>query len=133
MKFLDEAKVYLKSGDGGPGAVAFRREKFIEHGGPDGGDGARGGDVVIEAAAAGIPMIAAGVGGIPEIFDSHTDALFTPGHVANMADAIAAANGATETTLARASALRDRISAHFSQSAMVDGVMAGYREAFAKR
>lgn len=49
MKFLDQAKVYLKSGDGGPGAVAFRREKFIEFGGPDGGDGGRGGDVVIEA------------------------------------------------------------------------------------
>ncbi|AWK87397.1 GTPase ObgE [Azospirillum thermophilum] len=48
MKFLDQAKVYLKSGDGGPGAVAFRREKFIEFGGPDGGDGGRGGDVVFE-------------------------------------------------------------------------------------
>lgn len=48
MKFLDQAKVYLKSGDGGPGAIAFRREKFIEYGGPDGGDGGRGGDVVIE-------------------------------------------------------------------------------------
>ncbi|KAA0681948.1 GTPase ObgE [Roseomonas genomospecies 6] len=48
MKFLDQAKVYLKSGDGGPGAVAFRREKFIEYGGPDGGNGGRGGDVVIE-------------------------------------------------------------------------------------
>ncbi|HYH23619.1 MAG TPA: GTPase ObgE [Azospirillum sp.] len=49
MKFLDQAKVFLKSGDGGPGAVAFRREKFIEFGGPDGGDGGRGGDVIIEA------------------------------------------------------------------------------------
>jgi GTPase len=49
MKFLDQAKIYLKSGDGGPGVVAFRREKFIEFGGPDGGDGGRGGDVVIEA------------------------------------------------------------------------------------
>ncbi len=49
MKFLDQAKVFLKSGDGGPGAVAFRREKFIEFGGPDGGDGGRGGNVVIEA------------------------------------------------------------------------------------
>ncbi|HEY0836701.1 MAG TPA: GTPase ObgE [Azospirillum sp.] len=49
MKFLDQAKVFLKSGDGGPGATAFRREKFIEFGGPDGGDGGRGGDVVIEA------------------------------------------------------------------------------------
>ena len=48
MKFLDEAKVFLKSGDGGNGCVSFRREKFIEHGGPDGGDGGRGGDVVVE-------------------------------------------------------------------------------------
>src|SRR5271168_2426722 len=45
MKFLDEAKVFVKSGDGGPGCIAFRREKFIEFGGPDGGDGGRGGDV----------------------------------------------------------------------------------------
>ncbi len=50
MKFLDQAKIYVKSGDGGAGAVSFRREKFIEFGGPDGGDGGRGGDVVIEAA-----------------------------------------------------------------------------------
>ena len=48
MKFLDEAKVFVKSGDGGNGAVSFRREKFIEHGGPDGGDGGRGGDVYAE-------------------------------------------------------------------------------------
>jgi GTP-binding protein len=46
MKFLDQAKIYTRSGDGGAGAVAFRREKFIEFGGPDGGDGGRGGDVV---------------------------------------------------------------------------------------
>src|SRR5438477_5282996 len=49
MKFLDEAKVYIRSGDGGNGCVAFRREKFIEHGGPSGGNGGRGGDVVVEA------------------------------------------------------------------------------------
>jgi GTP-binding protein len=48
MKFLDEAKVFVKSGDGGPGAVSFRREKFIEHGGPDGGNGGKGGDIWIE-------------------------------------------------------------------------------------
>ena len=48
MKFLDECKIYLKSGDGGRGAASFRREKFIEFGGPDGGDGGRGGDIVIE-------------------------------------------------------------------------------------
>ena len=48
MHFLDQAKVYLKSGAGGPGAVAFRREKFIEYGGPDGGDGGKGGDIVFQ-------------------------------------------------------------------------------------
>src|SRR5947199_322875 len=45
MKFLDEAKVYIRSGDGGNGCVSFRREKFIEFGGPNGGDGGRGGNV----------------------------------------------------------------------------------------
>jgi GTPase len=49
MKFLDQAKVYIRSGDGGAGCVSFRREKFIEYGGPDGGDGGRGGDVWAEA------------------------------------------------------------------------------------
>jgi GTPase len=48
MKFLDEAKVYVRAGDGGNGCIAFRREKFIEFGGPDGGDGGRGGDVEAE-------------------------------------------------------------------------------------
>src|SRR6478609_9373173 len=51
MKFLDQAKIYLKSGDGGRGAASFRREKFIEFGGPDGGDGGRGGDIIFKAAA----------------------------------------------------------------------------------
>ena len=49
MKFLDQAKIFIRSGNGGGGAVSFRREKFIEYGGPDGGDGGRGGDVWIEA------------------------------------------------------------------------------------
>jgi GTP-binding protein len=49
MKFLDEAKVWVKAGDGGDGAVAFRREKFLEFGGPDGGNGGKGGDVLVEA------------------------------------------------------------------------------------
>lgn len=49
MKFLDQAKIYIRSGNGGAGAVSFRREKFLEFGGPDGGDGGRGGDVFIEA------------------------------------------------------------------------------------
>jgi GTP-binding protein len=49
MKFLDQAKIYCRSGDGGDGVVAFRREKYIEFGGPDGGNGGRGGDVIFEA------------------------------------------------------------------------------------
>ncbi len=51
MQFLDQAKVYVRSGDGGNGAVSFRREKYIEFGGPDGGDGGRGGDVIVECVA----------------------------------------------------------------------------------
>lgn len=50
MKFLDQTKIYIRSGNGGAGCVSFRREKFIEYGGPDGGDGGRGGDVWVEAA-----------------------------------------------------------------------------------
>ena len=51
MQFLDQARVYVRSGDGGAGCVSFRREKFIEFGGPDGGDGGRGGDVAVECVA----------------------------------------------------------------------------------
>jgi GTP-binding protein len=49
MHFLDQAKIYIRSGSGGPGAVSFRREKFIEYGGPDGGNGGKGGDIIFEA------------------------------------------------------------------------------------
>jgi glycosyltransferase involved in cell wall biosynthesis len=89
--------------------------------------------VVIEAAAAGIPMVAANVGGIPEIFGSHTEALFAANIVSAMADAIEIALEDAEAAQARAKSLRERIFLHFSQKAMVEGVLAGYREAFAKR
>jgi glycosyltransferase involved in cell wall biosynthesis len=90
--------------------------------------------VVIEAAAAGMPMVAAKVGGIPEIFGpDHADALFAPSNVAAMADAIEGALDDIEAAQARARSLRERISQHFSQKAMVEGVLAGYREAFANR
>ncbi len=89
--------------------------------------------VVIEAAAAGIPMVAANVGGIPEIFGSHTDALFAPNIVGAIADAIEIALEDPDAALARAKSLRERIFLHFSQKAMVEGILAGYRDAFADR
>ena len=46
MKFIDEAKIFVKSGDGGDGCLSFRREKYIEFGGPDGGNGGKGGDII---------------------------------------------------------------------------------------
>ena len=89
--------------------------------------------VVIEAAAAGIPMVAANVGGIPEIFGSHTGALFAPNNAAAMADAIETARDDPAASLERARSLRERIFLQFSQKAMVEGVLAGYRDAFANR
>jgi glycosyltransferase involved in cell wall biosynthesis len=89
--------------------------------------------VVIEAAAAGIPMIAANVGGIPEIFGTHTEALFAPSIVGAMADAIETALDDPAAAVERAKSLRERIFQHFSQNAMVEGVLAGYRDAFAAR
>jgi glycosyltransferase involved in cell wall biosynthesis len=89
--------------------------------------------VVIEAGAAGIPMIAANVGGIPEIFGAYPDALFAPNTVGAMADAIETALEEPNGTLTRAKALRERIFQHFSQKAMVEGVLAGYRDAFEAR
>ena len=86
--------------------------------------------VVIEAAAAGVPMIAANVGGIPEIFGPHTDALFVANSVGAMADAIETALADREAVRERAKVLREHIFMQFSQKAMVDGVLAGYREAF---
>lgn len=89
--------------------------------------------VVIEAGAAGIPMIGANVGGIPEIFGEFTDALFARNDPDAIASAIANAIDHHDATLARARSLRERIFQHFSQSSMVDGILAGYRDAFAKR
>ncbi|MDE2517668.1 MAG: GTPase ObgE, partial [Rhodospirillales bacterium] len=51
MKFLDQAKIYIRSGDGGDGVTAFRRERYVEYGGPDGGNGGRGGDIIFRTAA----------------------------------------------------------------------------------
>src|SRR5213076_1253246 len=89
--------------------------------------------VVIEAAAAGIPMVAANVGGIPEIFGPHGDALFATSNAAAMGDAIETALKDPAAAMERAKSLRERIFQHFSQKAMVEGVFAGYRDAFADR
>ena len=89
--------------------------------------------VVIEAAAAAVPMVAANVGGIPEIFGEHKEALFAPNIVGAMADAIETALDDLDAARARARSLRERIFLHFSQKAMVEGIMAGYRDTFASR
>ena len=57
MKFIDEAKIYVNSGDGGKGCVSFRREKFVPRGGPDGGDGGKGGDVIIRASRSHLTLL----------------------------------------------------------------------------
>ena len=56
MKFLDEAKIFIASGKGGSGCLSFRRERNIPRGGPDGGDGGRGGDVIARASRHSIPV-----------------------------------------------------------------------------
>jgi glycosyltransferase involved in cell wall biosynthesis len=89
--------------------------------------------VVIEAAAAGIPMLAANVGGIPEIFGPHTSGLFAPNSAGAIADAVETALADVTATRERAKLLRERIFMHFSQNAMVDGVMNGYRDVFNSR
>ena len=88
--------------------------------------------VVIEAAAAGIPMIAARVGGIPEIFGTDHPNLVEPGHIEAFANAIAAAIDDPTTMRERAKALRERVFLHFSQKAMVDGILTAYADAFAE-
>ncbi len=86
--------------------------------------------VVIEAAAAGVPLLAAKVGGIPEILGPHTSRLFAPNSVGAMADAIEGALIDLDAARLEAKELRERIFSHFSQRAMVDGVLSGYRDAF---
>src|ERR1700754_62614 len=84
MKFLDEAKIYIRSGDGGNGCVSFRREKFIEFGGPNGGNGGDGGDVVAGA-----------VEGLNTLIDYRYQQLFKAGRGGNgMGKDRAGANGA---------------------------------------
>ena len=67
MHFLDQAKIFCRSGSGGPGAVSFRREKFIEYGGPDGGNGGKGGDIIFEAVA-GRDQLPGAQRGLPKRF-----------------------------------------------------------------
>ena len=55
MKFLDQVKIYIKAGNGGDGSPSFRREKYVEYGGPDGGDGGKGGSIVLRAEE-GVPI-----------------------------------------------------------------------------
>lgn len=86
--------------------------------------------VVIEAGAAGIPMLGANVGGIPEIFGPHTDGLFAANSIGGLADAIETALSDMDATRERARSMRERIFVHFSQKAMVDGILSGYRDAF---
>ena len=85
--------------------------------------------VVIEAAAAGVPIVAANVGGIPEIFGPHTHGLFAASSVGAMADAIETALNDMDARRDNARILRERVFAHFSQNAMVDGILSAYRDA----
>ena len=86
--------------------------------------------VVIEAAAAGIPLVAASVGGIPEILGPFKDGLFVANSVGALADAIETGLADLDAARERAKSLRERIFVHFSQKAMVEGVLEGYRDAF---
>lgn len=85
--------------------------------------------VVIEATAAGVPTLAAAVGGIPEIFGPHTSALFSANSSEAIADAVAATLGDMDSARENARLLRERIFKHFSQDAMVEGILAAYRDA----
>ena len=89
--------------------------------------------IVLEAAAAGVPMLATKVGGIPEIFGPQSDLLIPAGDTTALAQAIGRAINNPETMLGAAASLRERVRAHFSVDAMVDGIIEGYREALAQR
>ena len=89
--------------------------------------------IVLEAAAAGLPMLATNVGGIPEIFGPHGRRLLPPGDAARLAEAIRAALADPAAAQASAQALRERVRTHFSAEAMVQGVLAAYREALERR
>ena len=89
--------------------------------------------VVIEAAAAGIPMLATRVGGIPEIFGAEHPNLVPPDSVSALAEAIGAAIDGPAVMLERAKALREHVFQHFSQKAMVDGILAAYGDALAEQ
>ncbi len=83
MKFVDIAEIFVKAGRGGNGALSFRREKFVPKGGPDGGDGGKGGDVILEA-----------VGGVVTLADFEYDRRFQAGHAGHGAGAMrTGANG----------------------------------------
>jgi glycosyltransferase involved in cell wall biosynthesis len=85
--------------------------------------------IVLEAAAAGLPMLTTNVGGIPEVFGPHSDRLLPPGEAAKLAEAIRAALADPAAAEASAQALRERVRTQFSAEAMVEGVLAGYRAA----
>jgi glycosyltransferase involved in cell wall biosynthesis len=89
--------------------------------------------IVLEAAAAGLPMLATNVGGIPEIFGPHGRRLLPPGDAARLAEAIRAALADPAAAQASAQALRERVRTDFSAEAMVQGVLAAYREALERR
>ena len=88
MKFTDTAEIYVKAGRGGNGALSFRREKFVPKGGPDGGDGGKGGDVVIEA-----------VGGIVTLADFEYDRRFQAGHAGHGGGALRSGKDGDDLTI----------------------------------
>ena len=88
MKFVDIAEIYVKAGRGGNGALSFRREKFVPKGGPDGGDGGKGGDVILEA-----------VGGIVTLADFEYDRRFQAGHAGHGEGALRSGSGGKDLVI----------------------------------